>query len=193
MANFTKQAIRASFLKLLNERPLGKISVRDIVEDCGINRNSFYYHYQDIPSLIEEIVTGFFDGLMKEYTDFSNPEAALLQAIAAAQENRRALLHIYNSVSRESFEKYLLRFCRYAVDGYTAAIATFGTLPEEDGAMIRRLLTCELFGIYLEWLQSGAPEGTEQTRKRMMFLCHGLTERMMENSRIGAEKNYIAF
>ena len=55
MANFTKQAIRTSFMKLLNEKPLGKISVRDIVEDCGINRNSFYYHYQDIPALISEI------------------------------------------------------------------------------------------------------------------------------------------
>ena len=37
MANFTKQAIRASFLKLLNEKPLGKISVKDInVKDADI-------------------------------------------------------------------------------------------------------------------------------------------------------------
>ncbi len=57
MANFTARAIKASFIKLLNERPLSKISVRDIVEDCGINRNSFYYHFQDIPALIEEIIT----------------------------------------------------------------------------------------------------------------------------------------
>ena len=41
MANFTKQAIKAAFLELLDEKPLNKISVRDIVERCGINRNSF--------------------------------------------------------------------------------------------------------------------------------------------------------
>lgn len=41
MANFTKQAIETAFLQLLNEKPLNKISVRDIVEKCGINRNSF--------------------------------------------------------------------------------------------------------------------------------------------------------
>lgn len=56
MSNFTKNAIKASFLKLLNERPLSKITIKDIVTDCGINRNSFYYHYQDIPSLIEEVI-----------------------------------------------------------------------------------------------------------------------------------------
>ena len=48
MPNFTKQAIKDSFLKLLNQQPLSKISVRSIVEDCGINRKSFYYHDQDI-------------------------------------------------------------------------------------------------------------------------------------------------
>ena len=56
MANFTSKAIKASFLKLLNEKPLNKISVKDIVEDCGINRNSFYYHFQDIPALLEEMI-----------------------------------------------------------------------------------------------------------------------------------------
>ena len=56
MPNFTKQAIQDSFLKLLNQQPLSKISVRSIVEDCGINRNSFYYHYQDIPALLGEII-----------------------------------------------------------------------------------------------------------------------------------------
>ena len=39
MANFTKKAIKESFLKLLNEKPMSRITVRDIVEDCGINRN----------------------------------------------------------------------------------------------------------------------------------------------------------
>ena len=67
MANFTKQAIETAFLQLLNEKPLNKISVRDIVEKCGINRNSFYYHFQDIPSLIAEIITSYTDQLIEEY------------------------------------------------------------------------------------------------------------------------------
>ena len=66
MANFTKQAIKAAFLELLDEKPLNKISVRDIVERCGINRNSFYYHFQDIPSLLGEIIAGFHAGYAKE-------------------------------------------------------------------------------------------------------------------------------
>ena len=53
MANFTEKAIRSAFLELLDQRPLNKITVKDITERCGINRNSFYYHYQDVPTLIQ--------------------------------------------------------------------------------------------------------------------------------------------
>ena len=56
MANFTQKAIKETFIALLEEHPLSDITVKNIVETCGINRNSFYYHYQDIPALIEEIV-----------------------------------------------------------------------------------------------------------------------------------------
>ena len=56
MASLTRKAIMESFIRLLDERPLNKISVKDIVEDCGINRNTFYYYFTDIPTLVEEIV-----------------------------------------------------------------------------------------------------------------------------------------
>ena len=52
MPAFTKKAIADSFLKLLREKPLDKITIKDIVEDCGINRNTFYYHFEDIPALV---------------------------------------------------------------------------------------------------------------------------------------------
>ena len=57
MPNFTQNAIKASFLKLLGQRPLNQITVKDIVEDCGVNRNSFYYHFEDLPALLEEIIS----------------------------------------------------------------------------------------------------------------------------------------
>ena len=48
MPNFTYNAIKASFIKLLSERPLSQIKVKDIVADCGVNRNTFYYYFHDI-------------------------------------------------------------------------------------------------------------------------------------------------
>ena len=44
MAQFTKRAIVESFIRLLNEKPLDKITVKEILDYCGINRNTIYYH-----------------------------------------------------------------------------------------------------------------------------------------------------
>lgn len=53
MSNTTKRAIEASLKKLLLVKPLDKITISDIAEDCGINRMTFYYHFKDIYDLIE--------------------------------------------------------------------------------------------------------------------------------------------
>ncbi len=48
MRNSRADAIKEAFMRLLNRKPLDKITVKEIVEECGINRNTFYYHYDDI-------------------------------------------------------------------------------------------------------------------------------------------------
>ena len=55
MSAFTKKAILESFLRLAEKKPIDKITVRDIVDDCGVNRNTFYYHFQDIYAVLETL------------------------------------------------------------------------------------------------------------------------------------------
>ena len=176
VANFTKQAIRTSFMKLLNEKPLGKISVRDIVEDCGINRNSFYYHYQDIPALISEIITGLFDRLIAAYPDETSLVDCFNAAVDYTLKNKRAILHIYNSVSRDIFETYLMKYSEYAVTEYLSAAFSDGTVSEEDREIIIRFVKCSLFGISLDWLSSGLPEEAVGNIRRMLTVSHGMSE-----------------
>ncbi|MEG1430525.1 MAG: TetR family transcriptional regulator, partial [Oscillospiraceae bacterium] len=53
MSQTTKKALAASLVRLLSEKPLDKITVVDIAEDCEVNRQTFYYHFQDIYDLVE--------------------------------------------------------------------------------------------------------------------------------------------
>ena len=45
MASFTQQALRHSLLVLLERQPLDKITVKMLVDACGVSRNTFYYHF----------------------------------------------------------------------------------------------------------------------------------------------------
>ena len=53
MSQVTKRALEASLKNLLLQKPLSKITISDITEDCGINRMTFYYHFKDIYDLVE--------------------------------------------------------------------------------------------------------------------------------------------
>ena len=51
----TKKAIAAALKETMREKSLSKITVNDIAEKCSINRQTFYYHFQDIYDLVEWI------------------------------------------------------------------------------------------------------------------------------------------
>ena len=100
MASFTEKAIMDSFIKLLNAKPLDKITVKDIVEDCGINRNTFYYHFDDIPTLVTRILEDETNRALSLHGDVHSWEEGFIAAAQFALSNKRLIYHIYNSVSR---------------------------------------------------------------------------------------------
>ena len=54
--NETRMALVRAFFSLLAEKPIDKVTVTDITLRCGVNRNTFYYHYRDVYDLYEGIV-----------------------------------------------------------------------------------------------------------------------------------------
>ena len=106
MPNYTRKAIRDSFIRLLNEKPLNQITIRNIVDDCGVNRNTFYYYYQDLPQLIESIVNEDADRIIQEYPTLNSMEECLDAAVSFSLKNKMAVLHIFKSVNRNIYEQY---------------------------------------------------------------------------------------
>ena len=182
MRNYTKNAIKTSFLKLLNEQPLGKISVRSIVEDCGINRNSFYYHYQDIPALVEEIVRDACDALIAQYPDISSLDEGVEAALHFAQENRRAVLHIYQSANREIYERYSMQLCEYIAQRYLDTLFGPAAVCEGDHMLFIQGLKCTLYGLGQDWIMSGMKEDLAPRARRTAVLFRGLGAELIRRS-----------
>ena len=111
MPPFAKREIKNSFIKLLTERPISQITVKDIVEDCGVNRNSFYYHFQDIPSLLEEIIVEMTAKVIENLPEESTFEEKVTAALEEINLNKRMIYHIYGSSNREFYEKQLMNIC----------------------------------------------------------------------------------
>lgn len=179
MAGYAKKAIRDSFMKLLNQMPLSQITIRDIVEDCGVNRNTFYYYFQDLPQLVEMIVDEAADRMIREHPAIESIEACLNAIIGFALENRRAVLHIYRSVSRDIFERYQWRVCEHAVTVYVEGILKGRVVLEQDRTLVIEYLKCVCFGLVIGWLETGMQDGILLRFHRICELKQGDLERMI--------------
>ena len=182
MANFTKNAIKASCLKLLNERPINKITVKDIVEDCGINRNSFYYHFQDIPSLLEDIITSEADAVIADCGSVESLNEVFEKALSFALKNKKAVLHIYNSANRAMYENYLRRICEHIVSSFMETAFPEANVSDGDKAVILRFYKCACMGFVLDWLESGMKEEVSAEIDRFCRLARGSLEEMISRS-----------
>lgn len=175
MPNFTRRAIKESFLKLLNQRPLNQITVKDIVEDCGINRNSFYYHFADLPTLLEEIMAEQVSMLVESHPTIDSVQEGSDAIVEFVMRNKRAIYHIYNSLSRDVFERHLMEVCRYIVSTYLSTMLE--STDEADRATILRFHKCVCFGSIIDWLNGGMKDDVSDYFRRIRQLRLGLPEK----------------
>ena len=186
MANFTKQAIKISFMKLLNEKPFNKISVRDIVEDCGINRNSFYYHFRDIPALTEEIIMEETNRMLEKYPTLDSLHVFVDEIAKTCKENKRALLHIFNSVSRDVYEEHVMRMCDEIVKKYANTAFCYLPLDKNERRIGNDAVKCMLFGFSIDWISNGLKEEYVKDLHAMCDLIYDFL-RHMDNIKTDAE------
>ena len=168
MSNLTEKAIKASAMKLLNEKPLAQITVKDITEDCGINRNSFYYHFRDIPSLLETMILEQAEEIIAAYPSITSLEECLDAALSFARNNRKAAMHIYNSVSRDIYEQYLWRVCEQLVTLYVSSAIPDGAIDDFDREVIINFYKCACFGQILDWQRGGMKTDLKKQFVRML-------------------------
>lgn len=180
MSSFTKEAIKASFIKLLNKKPLAKITVKEIVEDCKINRNSFYYHYSDIPSLLEEILLEEADRFLNERDCNCSLYDSLTAAIDFAVQNKTAILHIYNSSNQQMLYRYFNRVSYITVSEFINTLDGTQNIADGDRQAIVMYYKCQLVGFVIDWLAGGMKYDLCDKIKRICELFDGSMEKAIE-------------
>jgi len=158
---YTKRAIMEGFLKLLNERPFDKISVVDIAETCKINRNTFYYYYQDVYALADDVFRLETQRFMEENSSCKSWAEVFVKATAFTEANRHAVYHIYNSINRDRLEKYLYDVIDAGMTSFVRAEAEGLHVPEKDIITMASFYTAALLGLTVKWLGDGMKQDAE--------------------------------
>ena len=84
---YTKRMIKESFLSLLHEKPVNKITVKEVCEAAELNRATFYAHYSDCFALMESIEQELLDAFAQSLCLIDGFDvSALISAIYAMVE-----------------------------------------------------------------------------------------------------------
>lgn len=182
MAQFTEMAIIDAFNSLLEQNPLERITVRDITTQCGISRNTFYYHYGDIYALLEASLQQDVKKLREMRQESDGWYENLRQMSAYITENRQRVYHIYNSINHKVLLQYISQTTEELFSGYVQEAA--GELPvsKEDLQFFCFSYQSMFIGILLNWLGQGMRCNPEEFLDRARRLLLGNTRRMLENS-----------
>jgi len=179
---YTKKLIYDVFIDLLNKKPLDKITVTEISEICDINRNTFYYHYQDIYEIISEIFQTELKKAIDEYNDTLEWEESFLIAAEFALKNRKAIYNIYNSMSREALEKYIYDVAGNTMERYVYKKSKEYSASIGDIKLISTFYQCALTEMVLRWVAGGMKETPEIVIKRIGQLFNGNIAMSLERS-----------
>ena len=182
MAVRTKQAIRQAFIELLNERPLDKISVKDIAERSTVNRNTFYYYYADIYALVEEIFQTETQLFMEKLHSYASWEEAFREATAFVSENKRAVHHLFNSGNRNILEHYYHKVTYAAMLSYVRGQAEGLSAAEEDIQALAQFYAAALSGMTADWLRGGMKSNVNDHIDRLGRLLEGNIRQALERS-----------
>ncbi len=170
---YTKKKIREEFIKILNERPLNKITVKDIASACKINRNTFYYYYTDVYALLSELFQTELQTVTDEYNDTFSWEESFIVATKFALENKIAINHVYNSIQREELEDYIYNVSGHVMNRYVEKLSDGISASSGDKKLISSFYQCALTEMVLRWIASGMKEDPDTIVRRIGQLFDG--------------------
>ena len=170
---YTKKIIREEFIKILNERPLNKITVKDIASACDINRNTFYYYYTDIYAILSEIFQIELQIVIDEYNDTLSWEESFIVATKFSLQNKTAIYHVYNSMQKEELEDYLFNVSGNIMSRYVEKVSDGISASSGDKKLIASFYQCALTEMVLRWIASGMKEDPDTIIRRIGRLFDG--------------------
>ncbi len=174
MASDTKKMIYHTFIDLLSTKPFDKITVRDIVEACDINRNTFYYYYSDIYDLLEEIFTKKINEMLEAHKEGKSWVTAFMKVAYEAYDNKKMIHNICSSRSYEYLESYMYRACNQIMVEVVKRLAEDMNVPEEDIEFIASFYEYGFVGVLSEWFKTGMREDPLELASRLWLVVDNM-------------------
>ena len=130
-SNAAKRQICTVLKELMTQKPLNRITVAEIMRGCGMARQHFYYHFDDVYDAVRWIFEEEAVALLREHEGVMLWQDGLLQLFQYLQENRAFCLCALRSMGRDHLKRF------FQTDIRTIIQSTIRLIVAELGELIR--------------------------------------------------------
>ena len=157
----TKKVLAEGFKELMAKKPFEKITISDITDICGLNRQTFYYHFRDKYDLLNwvfynEAITPFIDNLT-----FDNWSKKLLDMLSIIAKDSRFYTNAMRTSYSYEFKEYMHRVSTNVFVEVIEGIAGKGVMAEDDKLFIAEFFSYGLIGTVVNWVTDGMKKPPE--------------------------------
>lgn len=184
MASTTKESLGAALKQMLTVKPIDKITVKDLVEICGVNRQTFYYHFDDVYDLLEWVFEEDANRVLPSEVVYEHWRDDVMMFFKYLADNSVFALNIYNSNSRIYMLRYFKRRLQGCIRSFAIIVSDGKNIDRTDFEFVVEFYANGVVGLISQWLDLGMQLPKEITQGRFLKLLDNSVENMLARFQI---------
>lgn len=180
MAVSTKKSLAAALKKMMEFKPLDKITVKDLVELCGVNRQTFYYHFDDVYDLLEWIFDEDASRTLPKKIVYESWRQDVMHWFDYLFDNASFFMNVYNSNSRMYMMRYFSKCLKTCISGFANIVSRGMNIDRQDYDFVIDFYTNGILGLISQWLENGMMQRENFDMERFIKILDNSVENMME-------------
>ena len=169
----TKKAIAAGIKELTRRKSFDKITVSDIAEICGLNRQTFYYHFQDKYELVDWIFYNETIAIITNDLSYDNWDSKILQFLTKIKEEDYFYINTLKASVANEFKEYLFKVTVELLCSIISGITANSNATEEEVRFVAEFYAFGIVGVVISWAQHGMKETPGYITAQLKNLVYG--------------------
>ena len=169
----TKKAIASGLKELTKKKSFDKITIQDITDICGLNRQTFYYHFQDKYELVDWIYYNEAISIIINDLTYENWDKKVLQMLAKMKSEDYFYKDTLKSSTENGFREYLFHIASELFLNIVGRLAVNENFAEDEKRFISEFYAFGIVGVIISWAQSGMKETPEYITMQLTNVSYG--------------------
>ena len=169
----TKNLLALSLKEIMGKKPLNKISIQNIVDLCGLTRQAFYYHFQDVYELLGWIYNNEAVGFLKKNINYSSWKDSYLEYLNYILENKLFCINTLNSLGRKHIEQFIYTNTSSFFIKIIDELSVGMDIKDKDKQFISDFYIPAFLGLIIKWMEDGLKITPEEMLENVSIIVDG--------------------